>query len=188
MGAAAFCCMMMTAAVTTSCGDDDSNDSPVNEVKNIETVYQLRVTEQMAEYCKYTVTYYGDNNELKTEEISFDAGPGYWEKKVSSSVIPAKVGMRVSATVRPDVHLDETVEIHEVCPLSCIGEVYGYDGDKQIKWQRSADLIIAGMSFGIKGNALAETLAIFDRDKGGLINHSYSFDKLGKSTSLGKIK
>lgn len=91
MALAAVLCCAMTTTVFDACGsDDDENNSPnTMEIKGIAARYLFSVDEQMAQLCDYTMTYYGINGELTTEQATWTAkdGTATWIKDVASKKI-----------------------------------------------------------------------------------------------------
>ncbi|MBQ9362744.1 MAG: hypothetical protein IJT97_04900 [Bacteroidaceae bacterium] len=87
----AFCCAITT--VFTACGDED-DDNNTAEIKGIAARYLFSVDEQMAQLCDYTMTYYGINGELTTEQATWTMkdGTATWMKDVSSTEVQSLRG------------------------------------------------------------------------------------------------
>ena len=192
MTLAAVLCCAMTTTVFTACGsdDDDNNNTPETvEIKGIAARYLISVDEQMAQLCDYTMTYYGINGELTTEQATWTVkdGTATWIKDVSSTQLPATFGLKVSVKVKEDAQL-EGVRISEIFPLSNLLYVEGITTKAEKAWGQTVSFT---GSASIHANTIGEKLAAYTEvweRRGGVLNKTYTFDKDGNQIDSGKIE
>ena len=187
--AAALCCAM-TTIVFTACGDDDDeNNTPdTKEIKGIAARYLFSVDEQMAQLCDYTMTYYGINGELTTEQATWTTkdGTATWMKDVSSTQLPATFGLKVSVKVKEDAQL-EGVRISNIFPFSKLLYVEGITTKAEKDWGKTVDFTSASNHANTTGEKLAAYIEAWERH-GGVLNKTYTFDKDGNQVSSGSIE
>ncbi len=193
MTLAAVLCCAMTTTVFTSCGGDDDNGNgggqQESEILGIGARYTVSVTKTMSELCDYSVTYYGNDNQLKTEAVTFTVNNdvAIWQKDVSSINLPAIFGLKLTATVKNDAQLDD-VSISNIYPTAQNIYVEGISKDGKKLWSKNIDpRHNTSASTSTTGAKLVEYLSIIN-SHGGFLNASFSVDKDGKETSLGKIE
>jgi hypothetical protein len=187
-----MCAMTVTTAFT-ACGDDDDGDKGVTpqtvEIQSIDATYSVIVTEQMAQLCDYTVTYYNKDNELSTETVTWkiENGQALWTKTTNSTKIPAKFGLKLIAKVKEGVQLDD-VYVNNVNPIGNSLHVQGISKDNKTMWYKNIDLFFYTSSIvSSKGVNLEKTLEIVYNNFGGLINGSFSIDKDGNVTKHNEL-
>lgn len=188
--AAALCCTMISAlfASCTKAGADDNTPATV-EIKGIGARYLIGVTEQMAQLCDYTITYYGIDGQLTTEQATWTTkdGTATWTKDVSSNKFPAIFGVKVSVKVKEDAEL-EGVMIDNIYPVSNLLYVQGVTIDAKIAWEQTVSFTGGATTHAsTSGEKLAAYTEAWERH-GGVLNATYSFDKDGKQVSSGTIE
>ena len=188
---AAVLCCAMTTTVFTACGsDDDENNTPnTTEIKGIAARYLFSVDEQMAQLCDYTMTYYGINGELTTEQATWTTkdGTATWMKGVSSTQFPATFGLKVSVKVKEDAQL-EGVRISNIYPVSNLLYIEGITTKAEKAWGKTVDFTgSASTHASTSGDKLAAYTEAWER-RGGVLNKTYTFDKDGNQISTGNIE
>ena len=192
MCAAVLCCAM-TTTVFTSCGSEEEEEqqpqTDKQEILGIGARYIIKFSEQMTQYCDFTITYYANDNQLTTEKMvwTIKDSEATWQKDVSSINLPATFGVKVNAKVKEGVQLDG-VRINEIHPTYKVLYVEGITKDGQKAWGNTVDLS-AGVSThgGSTGEKLPAYIEQWEK-KGGVINMAYTFDKDGKQLGTGKIE
>ena len=188
---AAVLCCAMTMTVFTACGsdDDDNNTSNTTEIKGIAARYLFSVDEQMAQLCDYTMTYYGINGQLTTEQATWTTkdGTATWMKDVSNTQFPATFGLKVSVKVKEGAQL-EGVRISEIFPLSNLLYVEGITTKAEKAWGQTINFTgSASIHTSTTGEKLAAYTEAWER-RGGVLNKTYTFDKDGNQISSGNIE
>lgn len=189
--AAVLCCVLINPLFTscTKAGGDDNNTPGTVEIKGIGARYLVGVTEQMAQLCDYTITYYGINGQLTTEQATWTVkdGTAKWTKDVSNTRFPGIFGLKVSVRVKEGAQL-EGVKIDNIYPVSSLLYVQGITTDAQMAWEKTVSLT-GGAS--THASTSAEKLAAYTEAwerHGGVLNMTYTFDKDGRQISTGSIE
>lgn len=189
--AAVLCCTMMSIllASCTKVGADGNNTPDTVEIKGIGARYLFSVTQQMAQLCDYTITYYGINGQLTTEQATWTTkdGTATWTKDVSNTRFPATFGVKVSVKVKEGAQLDG-VKIDNIYPVSNLLYVQGITTDAQIAWDKTVSFTgDATTHASTSGEKLAAYTEAWERH-GGVLNKTYTFDKDGTQLSSGTIE
>ena len=189
---AAVCAMSMTM-MFTACGNDDNDDNnggneTSTEVTTITAHYTVTFVKEMTQLCDYTITYYGNDNQLKTEVVTWKVSneTATWEKDVKSSTLPALFGAKITAKLKDGVQL-EGVSISNVYPSVKRFYMEGLTASGKTMWSKTSDIGSVGTKAGSTGPKLPAYIQTWD-EHGGVFNASYSVDKNGNQTSLGKIE
>ena len=194
MTLAAVLCCAMSNIVFTSCGSDDDNNTSkpsetTAEIKGIAARYYISVDENMAKLCDYTMTFYGINGELTTEQATWTIknGTATWIKDVTNTHFPATFGLKISVKVKEGAQL-EGVFINDVYLVSNLLYIQGVTVDAKKTWDRTIDFTgSASTHFSTSGEHLPTSIAAIEHH-GGLLNKSYTFDKDGNLVNAGKIE
>ena len=189
---AALTVMCAMTTVLTACGsdnDDDNNTPKTAEVKGIGAHYTFSVTEQMSQLCDYTITYYGNDNKLTTEDPTWTVKDGVatWEKTVSSINMPATFGIRVKVRVKDNTDL-EGVKVENVYPITEKMFVEGVTTEGNPAWEKTilfnGNVSTHASTSGDKLRAFLEAM----ENHGGMVNKCYTFDKEGNEIASGTIE
>ncbi len=191
MTLAAVLCCAMTMTVFTACGDDkDDNNTPeIGEIKGIAARYLFSVDEQMAQLCDYTMTYYGINGQLTTEQATWTIknGTATWIKDVSNTQFPATFGLKVSVKVKEGAQL-EGVRISNIYPISNLLYVEGITTKAEKAWGKTVDFTgSASTHASTSGEKLPAYTEAWEHH-GGVLNKTCTFDKDGNQISTGNIE
>ena len=188
-----MCGLVMTTSFL-SCGSDDKDDNtnqpPTPEFKGIGAIYTISVTEQMAKLCDYTVTYYAKNNVLANEKMTWkiENGVATWEKEVSSIVMPATFGVKISLKIKDDAQLSG-VTINNFNFEKTVLYMEGITTDEKMVWKKTYDFSNGLGKVGCTGEKLDSYIAtIENKNNGTMLNQSYSIDKTGSIVSSGAIE
>jgi hypothetical protein len=189
MTLAAVLCCAMTTTVFTACSSDDDNTPKEPEIKGIGAAYIFSVTEQMSQLCDYTITYYGIGGKLETETATWSVKDGVatWEKVVSSTVIPATFGIKVSANVKASAQL-EGVKVDNIYPVTEKMYVEGITTDGKTAWEETVFFNGGATSHGNASGEKLQTLLDAMNNRGGMVNKTYTYDKDGKEIATGSIQ
>lgn len=184
---------IVATAFTVSCGSDDDDDNNAlpqkSEIKGLVGCYIISVTQQMAQLCDYTMTYYDINGKLTTEQATWTTSNGIatWTKDVSSTVIPATFGIKVNVKVKDNAQLDD-IHIDNIQPVTKVLYLQGVTTDGKKAWDTEVALgAEAVTTTDTSGKKLPEYIARWEQ-RGGIINKTYTFDKDGNQISSGKIE
>ena len=188
MTLAAVLCCAMTTTVFTACGSDGDDNNNTTEIKGIAARYLFSVDEQMAQLCDYTMTYYGINGELTTEQATWTTkdGTATWMKDVSSTQLPATFGLKVSVKVKEGAQL-EGVRINNIYPVSKLLYIEGITTKAEKAWGKTVDFSSATTHANTTGEKLAAYTEAWERH-GGVLNKTFTFDKDGNQISSGSIE
>jgi len=189
--AAVLCCTMMTTVFTACGGDDDDDNNPPKkeEILGIGAHYTFSVTEQMSQLCDYTITYYGNDNKLATEDVTWTVKDGVatWEKTVSSINMPSTFGIRVKVRVKDNTDL-EGVKVTNVYPITEKMFVEGITTEGNPVWEKTilfnGNVSTHASTSGDKLRAFLEAM----ENHGGMVNKCYTFDKEGNEIASGTIE
>ena len=188
--AAVLCCAMMTTVFTACSSNDDEDNTPKKtEILGIGAHYTFCVTEQMSQLCDYTITYYGNDNKLTTEEPTWTVKDGVatWEKTVSSINMPTTLGIRVRVRVKDGAQL-EGVKVDNVYPLTEKMLVEGVTTEGNPAWEKTiffnGGASTHASTSGDKLNTYFEAM----ENHGGMVNKCYTFDKEGNEIASGTIE
>ena len=186
MTLAAVLCCAMTTTVFTACGSDDSDDGnkpKVVEMQGTDCYYTIKVDEKMATLCDYSITYYGKNKELVTEnpvKWSIKDGVATWEKKVSSTVFPISYGAKLTVKIKDNAQL-EGVVIENICPLMRRMYVEGFTTDGKVAWDRTRDITGVSGTWPCKGEKLHAYIEEWEAH-GGVLNGYIDIDAASNIT------
>ena len=188
MTLAAVLCCAMTMTVFTACSSDDDNTPKEPEIKGIGAVYFLSVTEQMSQLCDYTITYYGVGGKLETETATWSVNNGVatWEKMVTSTIMPATFGIKVSANVKASAQL-EGVKVENIYPITEKMYVEGITTDGKTAWEKNVPFHSGQRHGSISGAKLQASLDAME-NHGGMVNKCYTYDKDGREITSGSIQ
>ena len=143
----------------------------------------------MAQLCDYTMTYYGINGQLTTEQATWTTkdGKATWMKDLSSTLLPATFGLKISVKVKEGVQL-EGVRISNIYPVSNLLYVEGITTKAEKAWGNTVDFTgSASTHASTTGDKLAAYIEAWERH-GGVLNKTYTFDKDGNQIGSGKIE
>ena len=188
MTLAAVLCCAMTTTVFTACSSDDDNTPKEPEIKGIGAAYIFSVTEQMSQLCDYTITYYGVGGKLETETATWSVNNGVatWEKMVTSTIMPATFGIKVSANVKASAQL-EGVQVENIYPITEKMYVEGITTDGKTAWEKNVPFHSGQRHGSISGAKLQASLDAME-NHGGMVNKCYTYDKDGREITSGSIQ
>ena len=185
-----MCAMTMTMTFTACGGDDDNSDTPSkSEIKGISGRYLISVDEKMAELCDYTMTYYGNNNKLTSEQATWTVkdGTATWTKDVNSTQLPATFGVKINIKIKEGAQL-EGVKISNIHPITKLLYAEGIASNGQKAWDKTIDLGGGASSHtGSTGEKLPSYIELWE-ERGGMLNYSYTLDKDGNLLDSKKIE
>ena len=190
--AAVFCCAM-TTTVFTACGSDsdDSSDPPAAlEFMGVATRYYIVVDSMMTELCDYTLTYYGEDNKLVTEQMKWTYDKSVkgcsWTKDVTSIVMPAIVGAKMTVKLKEGAQL-EGKRVGNYRPIVKRMYVTGLNKDRSTAFERLLDIGETSISFGGSAEKIPAQIELWEQHNG-VINSSYIINQNSAVTSNGKIE
>ncbi|MBR4897170.1 MAG: hypothetical protein IKZ48_00050 [Prevotella sp.] len=190
---AAVLCCAMTTTVFTACGDDsdDSSENPAApEFLGVATRYYIVVDSMMAELCDYTLTYYGDDNKLVTEQMKWtydkSVKGSYWIKDVTSVVMPALVGAKMNVKLKEGAQL-EGKRVGNYRPIVKRMYVTGLNKDRSTAFERLLDIGETSTSFGGSAEKIPAQIELWEQHNG-VINSSYIINQNSSVASNGQIK
>ncbi|MBR4920007.1 MAG: hypothetical protein IKZ62_01655 [Prevotella sp.] len=119
---AAIMCCAMTTAVFTSCGGDDSGNSGGGGGEEDLTTpaaavltFSFTFNDETLNYFDMTAEYFDELGAIKSESITSKK----WEKTVVS-MLPAKLGVRLKATLKTDLDDDEIYSFKWLYAYTCM--------------------------------------------------------------------